>query len=187
MWLYSYNEKQEAVMSRQKPSKAASQLEAVSKALILERQVRAWAKELADKITRLQKQRQAAEQELTSIQETLDADPELTAIARQMMRKTVAARGGRNSGFAIPNPNYVTSDAKRELLLKILQNHRQENPEAQGMSYSAIKSVLRSRYGIETASAGLFFRNELKEWKTRGGNKNKSVVLKFGENQGQES
>ena len=100
--------------------------------------------------------------------------------ALRRLRTSVPAPGGRSGGVAIPNPKYVTADAKRELLTKILHDHRQENPEAQGMSYSAIKSVLQSRYGIETASAGLFFRNELKEWKTVGGNKNKSVVLKFG-------
>ena len=32
-------------------------------------------------------------------------------------------------------------DAKRELLTKLQHDHRQENPEAQGMSYSAIKQV----------------------------------------------
>jgi hypothetical protein len=180
MRVYSCNEKQEAVMSRHKPSRAASQLQAVSKALIRERQVRAWAKELADKVATLQKQRQTAERELASIQEILDADPELTAVARRMMQKAAPAAGGRSAGVAIPNPRYVTADAKRELLTKILHDHRQENPEAQGMSYSAIRQVLQSRYGIETASAGLFFRNELKEWKSVGGNKNKSVVLKFG-------
>ena len=94
------------------------------------------------------------------------------------MQKAVPAAGGRSARVAIPNPKYVTADAKRELLLRVLHDHRQENPEAQGMSCSAIKRVFRSRYGIETASAGLFFRNELKEWKTRGGNKNKSVVRK---------
>ena len=174
-------------MSRQKPSRAASQLQAVSKALIRERQVRAWAKEVADKIATLQRQRQDADQELASIQEILNADPELTAAARQMMKKAVMTGGPRSAGVAIPNPRYVTADAKRELLSKILHDHRQDNPEAHGMSFSAIKSVLQSRYGIETASAGLFFRNELKEWKTRGGNKNKSVVLKFGQNRDQES
>jgi len=165
-------------MSRQKPSRAASQLQAVSKALIRERQVRAWAKEIADKIVTLKRQRQHAEQELTSIQEILDADPDLTAIAREMMKKAAVARG--TDGFAIPNPKYVSSGHKRELLLRILRDYSQENPGADVMSYAAIKSVLQRRYGIETASAGLFFRNELKEWQSRGGNKNKSVVLKFG-------
>ena len=174
-------------MSHQKPSRAATHLQAVSRALVRERQVLAWAKELADKIASLQKQRQTAERELASLQEILDADPEVTVIARRMMQKAGAAAGGRSAGVAIPNPKYVTADAKRELLTKILHDHRQENPEAQGMSYSAINQVLQSKYGIETASAGLFFRNELKGWKTRGGNKNKSVVLKFGQNRDQES
>lgn len=174
-------------MSRQKPSRAASQLQALSKALIRERQVRAWAKELADKTATLQRQRQDAEQELTSIQGILNADPELTAIARRMMKKAAATGSVRSGEIAIPNPKYVPSDTKRELLLRILQDHRQENPGAQGMSYSAIRGVLQTRYGIETASAGLFFRNELKEWKTRGGNKNKSVLLNFGQGQVRES
>ena len=167
-------------MSHPKPSRAASHLQAVSRALVRERQVRAWAKELADKIASLQKQRQTADRELAALQEILDADPEVTVIARRMMQKAVSTAGGRSAGVAIPNPRYVTADAKRELLSKILHDHRQENPEAQGMSYTAIKQVLQSQYGIETASAGLFFRNELKGWKTVGGNKNKSVVLKFG-------
>jgi hypothetical protein len=167
-------------MPRQKPSKAASQLRAVSMALARESELRASAKEIADKIAALEKQRDTAEKQLAVIQETLNADPDLTAIAREMMKKAAASRGGRNGGFAIQNPRYVSSDEKRALLLKILRDYSQENPQAEGMSYAAIKSVLRSRYGIETASAGLFFRNELKEWESRGGNKNKSVVLKFG-------
>ena len=111
-------------------SHAATHLQAVSRALVRERQVLAWAKELADKIASLQKQRQTAERELASLQEILDADPEVTVIARRMMQKAGAAAGGRSAGVAIPNPKYVTADAKRELLTKILHDHRQENPEA---------------------------------------------------------
>ena len=94
-------------MTRQKPSKAATQLQAVSKALIRERQVRAWAKELAEQIVTLQKRRQVAEQELAAIQEVLNTDPDLTAIARQMMQKAGATKDRRNSDVAIPNPRYV--------------------------------------------------------------------------------
>ena len=168
-------------MHRQKPSKAASQLRAVSKALARERHVQAWAKEIADRIAALQKQQEAAANELAAIQKILNADLDLTAIAREMTKKAVSPRRARNVAFAIQNPKYVSSDEKRELLLRILRDYSQENPRAEGMSYSAIKSVLRSRYGIETASAGLFFRNELKEWESKGGNKNKSVLLKFGQ------
>lgn len=164
-------------MGRRKPSRAASQLRAVGRALARELEVRASAKEIAGKLAALQRQQEAAERELTALQEILDADPELTAIAREMMQKAAAARVG---GVAVPNPKYVSSDRKRELLLQILRDYSRENPGAEDMSYGAIKGVLRSRYGIETASAGLFFRNELKGWQSKGGNKNKSVVLKFG-------
>jgi len=175
-----------AAMRRRKPSRAASQLQAVGKALVREREVRAATKEIADKLAALQKQQEAAGKELAALQEILNADPDLTAIAREMMRKAAVARG--RGGIAIPNPKYVSSDQKRALLLSILRDYSQENPGAEGMSYAAIKSVLRSRYGIETASAGLFFRNELREWESRGGNKNKSVVLKkIGQIRGRES
>lgn len=164
-------------MGRQKPSRAASQLQAVSKALVRERQVQNWAKEIADKIATLQKQREAAEREMAEIQEILNADPDLTAIARQMMKKAVTGRGTGDGDFVVYNPKYVASDDKQRLLEKILQDYIRENSGSDGISFSAIKSVLRNRYGIETASAGLFFRNELKKYKTKGGNKNKSVVL----------
>ena len=167
-------------MRRQKPSTAASQLRAVSKALARDRHVRAWVKEIEDKIAALQKQREKADKELAAMQEILNADPDLTAIVREMLKKAVAARGGKTGALAIQNPNYVSSEEKQELLLRILRDYSRENPDAEDMSYAAIKAILRSRYGIETASAGLFFRNELKEWESKGGNKNKSVLLKFG-------
>lgn len=170
-------------MGRRKPSRAASQLRAVSKALARELEVRASAKEIADKLAALQKQQEAASRELAALQEILSADPDLTAIAREMMKKAVTARGG----FAIKNPKYVSSDQKKELLLRILRDYSRENPGAEGMSYASIKGILRSRYGIETASAGLFFRNELRDWESRGGNKNKSVLLKIGRIRDQES
>lgn len=163
-------------MSRQKPSKAASQLEAVSKALVREQQVRNWVKEIASKIDTLERQHSAAERELAAIQATLHTDPELTAIARQMMEQAVALQEAGSTEVVVKNPRYVSSDSKKKLLLGILKDYRQENPDADGMSYAAIKSVLRNQYGIETASAGLFFRNELKGWKTLGGNRNKRVV-----------
>ena len=173
-------------MGRQRQSRAASQLHAVSKALARERQVRAAAKEISGKIAAFQKQLEAAKSELAAIQETLDADPDLTAIARQIMEKAVA-RGAETSTVFIRNPSYVSAEDKRKLLLKILRDHLREHPEAAGMSFAAIKGVLRSRYSIDTASAGLFFRNELKEWKTAGGNRNKSVVLPQKQLQDQES
>lgn len=172
---------------RPKTSKAASQLRAVSVALVRERQVRDTARELAAKIVSLQKQREAAEEELAEIRGVLAADPDLTAIARKMMGNSVPAKDGGSSDVVISNPNYVSSADKRRLLMRILQDFRQENPDADGMSFTAIKSVLQSRYQIETASAGLFFRNELKDLKTTGGNRNKRVSLPGSEFQGQKA
>jgi hypothetical protein len=173
--------------SQAKPSKAASQLRAVSVALVRERQVRCTARELAAKIVSLQKQREAAEKELAEIHDILAADPDLTAIARRMMRNSVPGKEGGPSDVVISNPNYVSSGDKRKLLMRILQDFRQENPDADGMSFTAIKSVLQSRYQIQTASAGLFFRNELKDLKTTGGNRNKRVSLSGHESQGQKA
>lgn len=164
-------------MSRKIPSKAASQLEELGKALARERQLQNWKKELADKIAKLESQQRHADSEAAEIQRILDADPDLTAVARQMMQQAISLQGAGDDEFAIYNPNYVTSEDKKKLLEKILRDFHNENPGAETMSFAKIKDVLKSRYKIETASTGLFFRNELKNWQTRGGNKNKSIVL----------
>jgi hypothetical protein len=164
-------------MAQEKQSDAAAQLRAVSKALVRERQLENWQKELSDKIATLQKQQKAATAESEELQKVLDADPDLTAVARQMMAKAVELRGSGDDEVAVYNPKYVTADDKQALFLKILRDHHNENPEADGMSYAAIRRVLENRYKIKSASAGMFFRNELKGWKTRGGNKNKEVLL----------
>jgi hypothetical protein len=164
-------------MSQNNPSKAASQLEALGKALARERQLQNWQKEIADKIATLVSQQKHAEREAAEIQSVLDADPELTAVARHMMQQAIRLQGAGDDEVAIYNPKYVTSEDKKRLLVKILRDFHHDNPSAETMSFAAIRNVLKSRYRIETASTGLFFRNELKEWQTRGGNKNKSVVL----------
>lgn len=164
-------------MSKKSPSNAASQLQAVLKALVRERQLENWRKEIADRIAKLLAQQKHAESEAVEIQGVLDADPELTAVARQLIKEAGDLKGSGDDEFSIYNPNYVTSDDKRKLLAKVLRDFRRENPNSETMSFAAIKAVLKSRYGIETASAGLFFRSEIKDWETRGGNKNKSVLL----------
>ena len=45
------------------------------------------------------------------------------------------------------------------------------------MSFITIKNVLYNRYQIDTQSAGLFFRNQLKAYDTEGGNRNKMVLV----------
>jgi hypothetical protein len=164
-------------MASTQQSDAAAQLRALSKALVREKQLQYWQKELAEKFATLTDQQRAAEREFAEVQEVLDADPALTAVARQMMEKAVELQGTGDREFSVYNPKYVTSEDKQQLLLKILRDHHTENPDADGMSYAAIKRVLENRYKIQTASAGMFFRKELSGWQTRGGNKNKEVLL----------
>lgn len=164
-------------MSRQKPSKAASQLNAISKALGSEREVLARRKEISAQIAALEKKREAADREIADINRILTADPALTAIARQMMKQAASVSISGNGDFVIANPRYVSAQDKQRLLSTILADYGREHPGAEGMSFAAIKQVLKVRYGIETASAGLFFRDEVRKWRTKGGNRNKSVIL----------
>jgi len=164
-------------MSRQKPSKAASQLNAISKALGSEREVLARRKEISAQIAALEKKREAADREIADIHRILNADPALTATARQMMKAAASVAIAGNGDFVVANPRYVNAEDKQRLLSKILADYGREHPGADGMSFAAIKQVLKGRYGIETASAGLFFRGELRKWRTKGGNRNKSVIL----------
>jgi hypothetical protein len=174
-------------MSRQKPSKAATQLQAVSKALGRELEVLARKKEINTQIAALEKKREAADREIADIHRILSADPALTAIARQMMKKAASVAMPGGGDFVVANPRHVTAEDKRRLLSKILADYGREHPGADGMSFAAIKQVLQSQYSIETASAGLFFRDELKNWRTKGGNRNKSVILALKPPQQQES
>ena len=85
--------------------------------------------------------------------------------------------GSSTDNLDIYNSNYVTIDDKEKLLEKILEDYKSENPKAKSMSFSNIKNVLLNRYKIETQSTAMFFRNQIREYETTGGNKNKAVVL----------
>ena len=48
---------------------------------------------------------------------------------------------------------------------------------ATSVPYRFIRNELVHKYHIENAATALFFRNQLKEYETEGGNKNKAIVL----------
>jgi hypothetical protein len=158
-------------------SKAASQLAKLGKALVREKQLENWQKSLAEEQAKLGRQMEHAARELEQVREVLDADPELTAVAKEMMSAAAEQTIGADGGGPIQNPRYVSAASKKRLLEKILADFRLENPTSDSMGFGAIKEVLQTRYGVHTASAGLFFRNELKSYATRGGTKNRSVIL----------
>lgn len=156
---------------------AAEKLRAISKALVRRVQLQNWKKELADKMETLQRQLAAAELEEEEIEEVLSASPDLTTVAQELMGKAAELKGAGDDELSVYNPKYVGKDDKHRLLIKILKDYHVEHPDADGVPFSAIKGILKSRYKIETGSAGLFFRRELKDWASRGGTKNKEVVL----------
>lgn len=156
---------------------AAEMLRAISKALVRRHQLQNWKKELLDKKEVLDRQIVVAEKEENQVEEVLSSAPELTSIAQELLGKGAELRGAGDDEIAIYNPGYVSSADKERLLLKMLKDYHKEHPEAEGMPFSTIKAVLKNRYKIETGSAGLFFRRELKNWDTAGGTKNKMVLL----------
>ncbi len=160
-----------------KGSKPADKLKEISQALKREIQVKNWKKELLDKRAIIEKQLEHARSDLEAVKEILDKDAELTAAARQMMNIALELQAGGKDSLNIYNPNYVTTEDKEKLLTKILSDYKSENPKAKSMSFTNIKNILLTRYKIESQSAGMFFRNQLKEYQTIGGNKNKAVVL----------
>lgn len=163
-------------MAAKKTHNTAEKMKLISKALREEIQNKNWMKELADKKAIIEKQQKVAKEKLAEIKAVLDDDKELTAVAREMMATALQLQGS-GSSVKIYNPKYVTTEDKESLLESILEDYRAENPKAKSMSFTAIKAVLENRYQIDTPSAGLFFRNQLKEYETQGGNKNKAVVL----------
>ncbi|MGI9448471.1 MAG: hypothetical protein ACR2NI_12530 [Pirellulales bacterium] len=76
------------------------------------------------------------------------------------------------------NPVYVATENNEKLLDKVLADYVAENPKPKTMSFTAIKRVLANRYKIDTQSAGLFFRNQVKVFDTEGGNRNKMVLIR---------
>ena len=83
--------------------------------------------------------------------------------------------------FAIYNPKYVTNEDKVTLLAKILAEYEElnrKNRNVKGMPFTTLKQWLLTRYNITTDSAGIFFRNQLKDYETVGGSRNKTVLFK---------
>lgn len=77
----------------------------------------------------------------------------------------------------IDSTKYVKSEKKGPLLDSILRNYQQLNPKAKTISYSEVKRTLEERYGIQCRSIANFFVDQLPNYETVGGNRNKSIVL----------
>lgn len=164
-------------MAAKEDTRTATELRSIIRALVREKHLTRILSEITEELAQLRRRESTLRESLSEVQSSLAATPELTEVARQIMEEATTLRETRNEEFSIPNPSYVSQKDKKRLLVKIVEDYRNENPTAEAMSYAEIKRVLRDTYGIETASTGLFFRNELRGWQTRGGNKNKAVII----------
>jgi len=161
-------------MASKTPKKldATDQLKAVSDALKRERQCVNALKEIDDRIAKLENSKRGIQRDLDDCKEVLDADPRFTAMARGIMKDL-------DTGETQPvyNPNYVTTADKEKMLAKIIADHQKRHPEATSVSYRHIRNELTHRFGVSATTAS-FFRDQLKEFDTIGGNKNKEIVFK---------
>ena len=167
-----------AKMTPKKALNSAEKLKQISKALRREIQLKNWRKELLDKRQIIDNQLEAQKRDLTAVEEVLATDKELTAVARQMLTEVLHNQNTDDDAVSIYNPKYVTAEDKTKLLAQILIDYKAEHPKQNSVPFTHIKNVLLNRYKIETPSAGLFFRNQLPEYETSGGNKNKAILLK---------
>lgn len=161
----------------QKSSGTPSDLRAVVRALGRERRLEKCLREITEQVAELKRQEAIFRTELREVQRELAATPEWTDLARQLIQEATALESPHQEELSISNPSYVPRKDKQKLLVKIIKDYSNENPAAKKMSYTEIKRVLRDTYGIETASTGLFFRNELRAWAISGGTKNRAVLI----------
>ena len=74
-------------------------------------------------------------------------------------------------------PNYVTEEQKKALLLKLFSDYQTLNSGATRVPFSWLKKTLDNQYNIKTRSVSNFFNKLLPQYKKTGGNRNKCVVI----------
>ncbi len=155
---------------------AAEKLAIIGKELRREAKIKATLEEVDQEIEALKRRRTALEGNLKAIDEELSKDEKLVTAARMLMVDIMESQGGLSKA-TVTNPKYVTAEDKEALLERILDEYAAENPKARTMPFSTVHLVLQNKFHIVSRSAGLFFRNQLKEYETEGGNRNKKIVL----------
>ncbi|MGI9459117.1 MAG: hypothetical protein ACR2NF_03885 [Pirellulales bacterium] len=155
----------------------AEELKAVSEALKCEKQCENLLKDIEDKIATLEDSKRAIQRDLDAAKKVLKANASLTEMTRGLIHDLLAAAEGRPTIKAF-NPKYVTTADKQRMLERIIADHQKSHPEATSVSYRHIRNRLVHDYQIANATTASFFRNELKNYETIGGNKNKEIVIK---------
>ena len=157
---------------------SADDLKKVGSMLKRKRQIENLHSEIDDKIDTLERQKRATSEEMAEIQEKLDGEYRELVEAASEFAQITAPKADKPEKFTVYNPKYVTNQDKEKLLSVILEDFKAENPKSKTMTFQQVKAVLESRYDIETRTIGNFFRRQLSEYETTGGNKKKMIVLK---------
>tara|TARA_B100000745_G_scaffold194066_1_gene127693 strand:+ start:218 stop:655 length:438 start_codon:yes stop_codon:yes gene_type:complete len=74
-------------------------------------------------------------------------------------------------------PNYVTEEQKKTLLIKLFSDYQTLNSGATRVPFSWLKKTLDNQYNIKTRSVSNFFNKLLSRYEKTGGNRNKCVVI----------
>ena len=82
----------------------------------------------------------------------------------------------KNLSITLDNPKYVKNTDKEQLLRIIINEFKAENPKAGAITFQQVKAML-SHYGVKTKTIGNFFRRQLLNYETTGGNKKKFILL----------
>ena len=73
------------------------------------------------------------------------------------------------------NPKYVPNYVKAQLLSEILENFQLQGHKR--VTFQQVLEVLYKRYHVETRTIGNFFKDQLKGYKTIGGNRKKFIEI----------
>lgn len=73
--------------------------------------------------------------------------------------------------------NYVKSEQKEAILLKMFSDYQALKPLSTRMPFSWMKTRLKNEYKIETRSVSNFFNEFLSRYEKTGGNRNRCVVI----------
>ena len=94
---------------------------------------------------------------------------------KELLEKKYSSKK-KNLSVTLDNPKYVKNADKEQLLKIILNKFKAENPKAGAITFQQVKAML-SHYGVKTKTIGNFFRRQLLNYETTGGNKRKFILL----------
>jgi len=132
----------------------------------------------------LTNQAQIVQKEMSKLQKNLDSINNKIEINKTKLKQYKELENVKGMfNFIGPEPiediqpNYVTEEQKKALLIKLFSDYRTLNSDATQVPFSWLKKTLDNQYNIKTRSVSNFFNKLLPQYKKTGGNRNKCVVI----------